>query len=91
MKMSSGVNFKLEKLIAGTIMNNYNDNKRYTEHFSSQRSGASFGSDHSAVSSSSVSSSSSLNNANHIGRVTTYDVLGQRNYQTFYDSNKFKF
>ncbi|AXU41497.1 AC55 [Alphabaculovirus altermyunipunctae] len=78
----SGVNFKLEKVIAGTIMNNYSD-KRYAHQFNAQRTATDFGSVYSVASSS--------HSINQIGRTTTYDVIGQRNYQTFYDSKKFKF
>ncbi|AGE89901.1 hypothetical protein SlsnVgp046 [Spodoptera littoralis nucleopolyhedrovirus] len=69
------VNFKLEKVISNTVI------KRCVESNNDK------GGDYKRRCSQSVK----LIKAEEIGRFTTYDVVGERNYQNIYNIEKIKF
>lgn len=81
----SDVNFKLEKVIAGTVMSRYQqDNYKENKYggggnqSSIQRPSLTFGCTNTA-------------DVNGVGRTTTYDIVGKRDYEQFYNNKKFKF
>ncbi|AAL01735.1 unknown [Spodoptera litura nucleopolyhedrovirus] len=69
------VNFKLEKVISNTVI------KRCAESNSKDKGDLTR----------KCSGSVKLIRAEEIGRFTTYDIVGERNYQNIYDTKKIKF
>lgn len=80
----SNVNFKLEKVITGTVMSRYQQQDNYKENkyngcqSSTQRSSYTFG-------------CTNTTDVAGVGRTTTYDIVGKRDYKEFYNNKKFKF